>query len=243
MGKITWSLIILNVAVFLLVFSLPTELFDLVFEILSFSWDGKFDVWRWFTSLFLHASASHLFFNMLGLYFFGKILEEDEMSAKWFLSIYFISGLAGNLVFMLISPYSVVGASGAVFGLLGTAMLVNPVKRIHLFMFPLPLGIIAVTFLIFETLVVYFQPEEFANVATVAHIGGLVMGGLFAFLFEPKKAVIGVLVLIICLLLLVFLGPLFSLITGLGSIFLEVVDAIVGFFLYGTARLIGHLWV
>jgi len=243
MGKFSWGLIIVNVAVFLLVFSLPTELFDMVFEIFSFSWEGKFDIWRWFTSMFLHASASHLFFNMLGLYFFGKIIEEEDMSAKWFFSIFFISGLVGNFVFMLTSPYPVVGASGAVFGLLGTAMLINPVKRVHFYMIPLPLGIVAVAFLVFETLVVYFQPEEFANIASVAHIGGLLVGGLFAFLYEPKKAAVGVLVLIICLALLVFLGPVFSLMTGLGSLVLEVLDAIIGFFLYGTARLIGYLWI
>ncbi len=243
MGRLTWTLIVINVVVFLLVFSLPSELFDLVFELFSFSWEGKFDIWRWFTSMFLHASASHLFFNMLGLYFFGKILEEEEMSAKLFLSIYLISGLVGSFVFMLISPFPVVGASGAVFGLLGTAMLLNPVKRIHFYMFPLPLGIIAVAFLVFETLVVYFQPEEFSNIANVAHIGGLLMGSVFAFLYEPKKAIVGVLVLAVCVALLVLLGPIFSLMTGLGSLFLQVVDAVIGFFLYGTARLIGNFWV
>jgi len=243
MGKFTWGLIIVNVMVFLLVFSLPTELFDFVFELFSFSWEGKLDIWRWFTSLFLHASASHLFFNMVGLYFFGKILEEEDMSGKWFFSIYFITGLVGNFVFMLASPYPVVGASGAVFGLLGTAMLINPLKRVHLYMFPLPLGIIAITFIVFETLIVYFQPEEFANVANAAHIGGLLMGGLFAFIYEPKKAIMGVLVLVICVALLVFLGPVFSLMTGIGNLVLQVLDAVTGFFLYGTARLIGYLWI
>ena len=55
---LTWGLIILNVLIFILVFSLPS--IEAVFDAFSFSWETKAEVWRWFSSLFLHVSASHL---------------------------------------------------------------------------------------------------------------------------------------------------------------------------------------
>ena len=59
---LTWGLILINVLVFIVVFSRPDM--EAIFGVLSFSWATKLELWRWFTSLFLHVSASHLFFNM-----------------------------------------------------------------------------------------------------------------------------------------------------------------------------------
>lgn len=240
--KWTWTLIILNLAVFLLVFSMPAEMQDWVFLTFSFSGDSMLEVWRWFTSLFLHASASHLFFNMLGLYFFGKILEH-EVKGHWLLAIYFVAGLLGNLAFMLTNANMVVGASGAMFGVMGAAMLLNPIKRIHLYIFPLPLGIIAIMFALFETMVVYFNPDEFANVANVAHMAGLLTGALFGFFYSPKRAAEGVVVLLICAVLILVLGSFLAIITGIGAFILQFLDMIIGFFLYNISYLIGlFLW-
>jgi len=238
---LTALLIVLNVIVFLIVFSMPEDLREQVFEAYAFSSGNAWEVWRWFTSLFLHVSASHLFFNMLGLYFFGKILEE-EVPRQWFLSVYFVSGLLGNLVFMFTSEALVVGASGAMFGVMGAAMLLNPVRKVHLYIIPLPLGIIAITFTIFETLVVYFQPEEFANVANSSHVAGILTGALFAFFHAPKKAVKGVLVLAIALVLIIVLAPVFGLITGIGALILQGIDWIIGLVLYSLAGLLSFIW-
>ena len=241
--KLTWYLIIANVAIFLLVFSLPESSNEWVFETFSFSYETSYQVWRWVTSLFLHASASHLFFNMLGLFFFGKILE-DEVNRQWFLAVFFISGFLGNFVFMTTSVGAVVGASGAVFGVMGAAMLLNPVKRIHLYVFPLPLGIIAITFAVFETMVVFFQPDlATGNVANIAHLGGMLTGAIFAYFHDFKRAVKGTGVLIVCILILIVLAPIFVLISGIGTFILGFVDAAFGLVLYGLADLIGMLWV
>lgn len=238
---VTWTLIILNIIVFLLVFSMPESLQEQTFKAFYFSFGTSWEVWRWFTSLFLHASASHLFFNMLGLYFFGKNLEE-ESNRQWTLGIYFVAGLLGNLVFMLTSTSSVVGASGCVFGLLGAAMLLNPTKITHLYLFPLPMGLIAVLFIIVESLVAYIQPAAYANIATVAHLAGLVTGSIFAFFYRPKKAVEGFLILLLCLFLLIILGPVFALITGIAGFILSILDSVIGFFLYGLAGLLSFIW-
>lgn len=240
---LTWTLIMVNVLVFLLVLSMPEGLQELVFNTFYLSRGTALQLWRWFTAMFLHdtGGVSHLFFNMLGLYFFGKNLEE-ETNKQWFLFIYFVSGLVGSMVFIFTNASPVVGASGAVFGLLGASMLLNPTKRVHIYLFPLPLGIVAVAFIIFESMVAYFQPARFANVATVAHLSGIITGSLFAFFYDPKKSLEGVFVLLLCLGLLVILGPVFSLITGIGSLVLQLIERVVGSFLYGLAGMLSFIW-
>ena len=238
----TWLLIFINVIIFVLVFSMPQAMMDWVFQAFSFSGPTSLEVWRWFTSLFLHVSASHLFFNMIGLYFFGKIFEE-EVNKAWFLSTYFVSGLIGTFVFMMTSVSPVVGASGCVFGVMGIAMLLNPVKRIRLYLFPLPVGIIAIIFLIVETMVVYFQPQEVSGVANIAHLGGVMTGTIFAFFYDWRRSTKGLLVLLVCIILLVVLAPIFGLITGLAAIVLGIIEAIVGFFLYGIANALSFIWL
>jgi membrane associated rhomboid family serine protease len=237
------ALIISNVLIFILVFSLPN--LDAVFNMFSFSFETSGELWRWFTSLFLHVSASHLFFNMLGLFFFGKVLEK-EVKRQWFLAIYFISGLLGNFVYMFTDPLPVVGASGCVFGVMGAAMLLNPIKRIHLYIFPLPLGVVALAFVIFETMAVYFRPEQLAdvtaNVANVAHLGGVMTGGMFALFYDFKRSMKGILVLGVSVVLLIILAPVFALIAGFASLILEVIDFIVGILLYGAAKLLSVIW-
>ncbi|MFH1445096.1 MAG: rhomboid family intramembrane serine protease [Nanoarchaeota archaeon] len=237
---ITYALIIINILVFLIVFSMPEEMLNVVFQNFAFSSSQAGEVWRWFSSLFLHASASHLFFNMIGLFFFGKILEK-EVDKQWYLAIYFIGGLIGTFAFMLTSIEPVVGASGAVFALMGAAMFLNPVKRVHFFVFPLPLAFIAITFLLTTTIVVYFQPEM-GGVAHIAHLAGLITGSIFAFFYDPKRVMKGLLVLIVMGALLLILGPILGLITGFGSIMLSVIDTVIGAVLYTIAKLLGFLW-
>lgn len=242
--RLTYLLILANVLVFLLVFSMPEAMQEYVFELLSFSAAGAFQPWKWFTSLFMHVSASHLFFNMLGLYFFGKILEK-EVPAQWFLGIFFVAGLLGNFAFMFTSPSPVVGASGAMFGVMGAAMFLSPLKKVYLYVFPLPLAVVAIAFTVFESFVVYFQPEEFIgnDVANIAHVAGIITGAVFAFFHAPKKSLKGSLVLLFALLLLILLSPLFALVAGIGGAILSVLDYIIGLVLYNLAGMLSFLWV
>jgi len=237
---LTWILIALNVVIFLAVFSAPEATMDGLFERFSLSQGTAFQVWRWITSMFLHASASHLFFNMIALYFFGRILEK-EVEPHWFLSIYFVSGLLGALAFILTSTVSVVGASAAIFGLMGAVMLLRPLERVYVLLFPLPLGIVAGLFILTESFVAYYQPE-FGSVAHIAHIGGIVTGTLFALSFNPGKAFKGLLMLGLLVAVVLVLYPVFAFLADFGQYVLGIVDAVVGFFLYGAARLLGFLW-
>jgi len=130
--------------------------------------------WTLVTYMFLHGGFGHLFFNMLGLYFFGPRLE-DRLGGKSFLLLYFLSGIGGAvLTFVFARQYPVVGASGAVYGvLLGFAMY-WPRERILLFPIPIPIQAwLLITF--------YFLFSVYAGVsgaqsgtAHFAHLGGLV---------------------------------------------------------------------
>lgn len=76
--------------------------------------------WSVVTYMFLHdpSGFGHIFFNMLSLYFFGPRLE-DRLGGRAFLGLYFTSGIGGALLSLLLAPYSpILGASGAVFGVL-----------------------------------------------------------------------------------------------------------------------------
>jgi len=82
-------------------------------------WHGA--IWMLFTSMFLHANLLHLGGNVFFLLLFGTALEEQVSVRRWIVT-YFASGLAGNLVFLLLLPdASGVGASGAIWGLLTAA--------------------------------------------------------------------------------------------------------------------------
>ncbi len=236
---ITWLLIAINIIVFEVLFSLPEPMFKWVFDTFSFSLATSPQVWRWITNMFLQANSTHLFFNMISLYFFGKVVE-NQMGKKWWLAIYFVSGLLGNFAFMFTSTVPAVGASAAVFGLMGAAMFLRPLERIHLFIFPLPLGIVAIILATFESLIV--AAGITGPVANIAHVAGLLAGIVFAFFHSPKKAAKGLFILIICAILIVLLVPFLFIITAAGGLVLQVAEIVVGFFLYGIAKLLGVLW-
>jgi membrane associated rhomboid family serine protease len=109
-----WSfrLIAANVVVFVLTYVGPG-----LFTALQFQPAHILDrPWTIITYMFLHANLTHILFNMLGLYFFGPRVE-IELGERHFLTLYFLSGIAGALLSLVFSPHSaIVGASGAIFG-------------------------------------------------------------------------------------------------------------------------------
>lgn len=120
-----------------------------------FVWQGW--VWMLFTAMFLHVDLVHLAGNVLFLLVFGTSLEEQVSRVRWW-TTYLASGLAGNLAFLFIGPFLgqevAVGASGAVWGLLGAAGGLR--------------GTMAI--------VIFAGFNIFAGGGFLAHAGGLVMG-------------------------------------------------------------------
>jgi len=125
--------------------------------------------WRLITAAFLHYGPIHLLMNMLALYWFGSLLERRIGSAKYLL-LYLVSGLAGSAGALLASPLRpTVGASGAIFGVLGAGLVLER-QRDYVFGGS-ALGIIVIN------LVLTFS---IANISIGGHIGGLIGGAIAA---------------------------------------------------------------
>lgn len=129
--------------------------------------------WRMITSLFVHSESSflHIIFNMYSLLVIGPLLERAVGHLR-FLALYLLSGLGGSIAVLLIDPrIGVLGASGAIFGLLGAFFIINR----HLGGNNLQLLIV-----IGLNLVIGFV---IPNIAWQAHIGGLITGGIVALVY------------------------------------------------------------
>jgi membrane associated rhomboid family serine protease len=124
------------------------------------------DWWRLLTAAFLHYGPFHLLLNMLGLYWFGSLLEQ-RIGAGRFLLLYLVSGLAGSAGALVVSPNSpTVGASGAIFGILGAGLVLEQ-QRDYVFGGS-ALGVII------ANLVLTFAWS--GNISVGGHIGGLIGG-------------------------------------------------------------------
>jgi len=111
---------------------------------------GK-SLWTIITSMFMHGSLFHIFANMFSLFFIGNFLERI-IGKKRFFWIYIISGIIGGLFFVMASLFfgnldaSAVGASGALFGLLGVLAVLVPYSRVYLIAGPLIAIVLEVIF-------------------------------------------------------------------------------------------------
>ncbi len=102
------------------------------------------------TSIFLHASIMHMFFNMLALFFFGPTLERRIGSTN-FLMLYFGSGILAGLAQIFMFPlYPVIGASGAIFGVLGALTILMPDMTVYLYFVPLKMKYVTILFAILD---------------------------------------------------------------------------------------------
>src|SRR5918994_3191149 len=137
------------------------------------------EYWRLVTSGFMHSGILHLGFNMYVLYWLGTMLEPAPGHGR-FAALYLASLLAGSFGVMLLSPNAVtVGASGAVFGLMAAAFVMQHARGINPMQSGLGPGIllnIGITFLV-------------PNVSIGGHLGGLVGGALAALAIEYVPAI------------------------------------------------------
>ena len=136
--------------------------------------------WRLITSVFLHSGIAHLGFNMLALYFLGSFTEEAFGRSRFF-ALYLLSGISGGLAYLYFGGFdqAAVGASGAIFGLLGgvlgyalrrgTFSWQNPLIRQLLILLALNL----------------YLGFSIPNISNTAHLGGLAGGFVFGWLMAP----------------------------------------------------------
>jgi rhomboid protease GluP len=138
------------------------------------------EAWRLVTSAFLHSGFVHLALNMLSLYFLGSFAEITFGRSR-FLALYLISGIAGGLAYLYFGSFNApaVGASGAIFGLLG-----------GVFGFAIRRGTFStrnpiISQLLLLTGLNLFIGFTIPGVSNTAHIGGLLGGLVFGYLMAP----------------------------------------------------------
>ena len=176
-------LLIVNIIVFILIeLSGQKSLLFRTFGLVpSLVW-SKFKIWQLFTYLFIHGGIFHIFFNMFVLWMFGKDLE-SQWGKMEFLLFYFVCGIGAGLITVLFSVNStvpIVGASGAIYGLLLAYGFTYPNQMVYLYgLVPIKvkymvLGLGAIAF--FASL-----SASQSNVSHITHLSGMVIGLIFIY--------------------------------------------------------------
>ena len=143
-------------------------------------------LWRWISYQYLHEDGQHIFFNLIGLYFFVPTLEQ-RWGWRKALGFYTLGGIAAGIVFLafavVMAPGRVglIGASGSIFACLGAVALLYPERQLILLFFAIPIRIAAALFagLFLLTAV---GDHDYSN---AAHLGGLAFGFLAPWLAGP----------------------------------------------------------
>ncbi|MCW4385818.1 rhomboid family intramembrane serine protease [Salinibacterium sp. SYSU T00001] len=137
----------------------------------------QIEPWRILTTMLVHSERSffHILFNMYALFIFGRMLE--HAIGRWrFLALYLLSGMAGSVAVLLISPMTpVVGASGAIFGLFGAFFVINRGLGGNSMQLVIVLGL---------NLVIGFIVP---GIAWQAHVGGVLVGALVGFILMRTR--------------------------------------------------------
>lgn len=171
------SLIIFLIFLIQVIFSSFTELFTLN----QLSWHQP---WRFVSSIFLHANIAHLLLNLFALLLFGSILE-SYIGARRFLLVFFITGIFANLV--AINFYdSSLGASGAIFGILGTLIIIRPLMVTWVYGLPMPMFIAGIIWAAADILGTYgfLTGNPLNNTGNIAHLSGMFLGFIFGFIYR-----------------------------------------------------------
>lgn len=197
MPTVTKNLLIINTLVWLFS-SLPNFGHSMLVKLALFYPESPyFRIWQFFTYMFMHANFSHLFFNMFNLFMFGKELER-MWGPKKYLFFYILCGI-GSAAFHILIEYCqfhffgnelavltpMIGASGAVFGVLLGYVMLFPDTRMGLFLIPITFKAkwFIIAYIVLELLFGIIGKD---NIAHFAHLGGMLMGFIL-FMYWKRK--------------------------------------------------------
>ena len=189
---ITWFIIGITVVVSYLAFQNPNLMEKLQFNAARVVHQKQY--YRLISHAFVHAGWTHLFVNMLVLYFFGKPVETffsyffGKKSVVFFLILYFGGILVSNLSALMKHKdnyyYNAVGASGAVSAVLFTFIFLNPWEKLYFFgLIPIPGILFAAGYLLYSW---YMSKQENDHIAHDAHFLGALFGFIFPILLKPS---------------------------------------------------------
>lgn len=183
---VKWLLII-NVAVFVPFYMITTlrNFLFISFSVFPASLGKSLQLWRLVSYQFLHnpEGLGHIFFNMLTLFFFGPMLERLWGSRR-FLVFYLVCGAMGGLLYtvlvlvrFLAPPLPLIGASGAILGMIAAAAIMFPKARVYVMgIFPIQLWVLAVI-LALISIMTLFRHENAGG--EVAHLAGMAAGAAY----------------------------------------------------------------
>ncbi len=176
------ALIIANVSVYVLqiLFHLfGSNFVDIYFGLRPASVTENLMLWQFVTYMFLHGGVFHIFFNMLTLFMFGNDLERYWGTHR-FVQYYFITGIGAGICSWLVSMHSfaiIIGASGAVYGILLAYGLTYPNRIVYL-NFLLPVKVKWLVLIMGAMAFVSSVSGSEPGVANIAHLGGMAVGYL-----------------------------------------------------------------
>jgi membrane associated rhomboid family serine protease len=183
--KTVKTLIIVNIAVFILqvIFRLfGSKYLDAHLGLVPYYVTHDLMIWQFVTYMFLHYTGNlfHILFNMLNLYMFGNELER-YWGARRFINYYFITGIGAGVCSWMVGMQSdgvIVGASGAIYGLLLAYGLTYPNRIVYLnFLLPIKVKWFVLIMGAFAFISSLLGSES--GVASIAHMGGMLIGYLF----------------------------------------------------------------
>jgi len=195
---VTW-LIVINVAMLIL-----TMVVAPLTDYLALSWEGltSLKIWTLVTYQFVHENPFHLFFNMIGLFFLGRMLQQ-AIGGRHLLKIYLLGGILGGLLqlalgLILGENTFVIGASASVLAIIVALATYAPYQVIQLLLFfviPVSLKLKHLAFFLVGvdllTLLYQLTQPTSSNTAVVAHLGGMLFGYLYIRHWLPRQNVAG----------------------------------------------------
>jgi membrane associated rhomboid family serine protease len=195
MGDFNLTQVVKNLLIINVIFFVASQAMPAIepFLVLYFPTRPEFRVWQIFTHMFMHANFSHILFNMYGLAMFGPPVEY-VWGPKRFLQYYLITGLGAFALHMAYTYFylgtdngALLGASGALFGVLAAYAMLYPNNELQLMFIPYPIK--AKYFIGGYALIEIFsgignRPGD--NTAHFAHVGGALAGFLLITLFGFK---------------------------------------------------------
>jgi len=167
-----------NIAGFLLIHFVP-QFYDLFSLVPAHFWKDRY-IWQVVTYMFLHGGLLHLIFNLLALWMFGMPVESQWGSWE-FLKYFFLCGIGAGLVSVAMQPHSVthiIGASGAIFGLLVAYAMMYPDAVVYLYgFFPIKASHMAILFGFIEFLAGITSSTP--GIAWFTHLSGMLIGYVY----------------------------------------------------------------
>jgi membrane associated rhomboid family serine protease len=177
--NVLWFLIALNVLIFIITLVRPEAIYYLGLTPALLSQQP----WTIITSMFVHGSFAHIIFNMISLYFLGSFFLRAA-EEKSFLAVYFLGGLAGNLLFILLAnPLTTgIGASGAIFAIGGALAVTVPRVPVYIFFIPVAMPL-------WVAILIFFFLSFLPGIAWQAHLGGLLLGLIAGLILKKRRQI------------------------------------------------------